>query len=395
MFYRNVLKDIIPFIQTHDILLFYGARQVGKSSLMKLIQEEYLQCRFLSFDLEEPWELLSLNQGPTVFVNNLISLYDRHTDEDLVIFIDEIQYLDNPTSFLKYLYDHYEHLKLIVSWSSTLEIRGKLKDSLAGRMLKFEIYPLSFEEFLRFKEKNELANAIGKQDIPQYIEVQIKEYFKEYLRFWWYPKMALTNGEIYKKAYLKQIVDNYISKDIKDIGKIRDIDGFNRLLHVLASQIWNLLNISELSNKIGVNLETIRNWIALLENTFVVKRIYPYSWNIRWELIKTPKIFFIDTGIRNYILDDYEISGSVFENGFFSYIQNAYYTEHINFFRTKDKQEIDFILDGIPYELKLTYTGKWLLALSKFETISWKKGKVITLEKSERSWKESFYPWEV
>ena len=395
MFDRLVIKKILPFLETHDILLFYWARQVWKSSLMELIKEKYLKTPYFSFDLEEPGNLHLLNQGVNVFINELISLYGWNESEDVVIFIDEIQYLENPTSFLKYIHDHYKHIKFIVSWSSTLEIRGKFKDSLAWRMLRFDINPLSFEEFLIFKWKNILVNAIWKESLSEDISKQLISYYKEYLMFWWYPKIALTNWIDRKIAYLWEIFDNYINKDIKDIWKIRDVISFNNFLKILSEQVWNLINYTELSNKIGINLWTLKNWIALLENTFVIKILYPYNWNIRWELTKTPKIFFNDTWIRNYCLNSYEITGNLFENGFLSYIMNRWMNKDINFFRNKDKQEIDFIIDSVPYELKLSYNWKALSSLRSFEEKTNSKWKIITLNKENNSRRSAYYPREL
>jgi predicted AAA+ superfamily ATPase len=123
---------------------------VGKTSIMKIIQQD-VKGKSAFFDLENPKRLELLNSNFEIFIEYLKIAYAWTETEDIVIFIDEIQYLNHPTSFLKYLYDHYEHIKFIVSGSSTLDIRGKLKDSLVGRLIKFEIFPLSFEEFLIFK----------------------------------------------------------------------------------------------------------------------------------------------------------------------------------------------------------------------------------------------------
>lgn len=123
MFQRKILEKIHIFLETNDILLFYGARQVGKTSLMKIIQSEYIQKKSYFFDLENPDYLDLLNKNPDIFVQYLKSYYAWDESEKIVIFIDEIQYLENPTNFLKYIYDKYTNIKLIVSGSSTLEIR--------------------------------------------------------------------------------------------------------------------------------------------------------------------------------------------------------------------------------------------------------------------------------
>ena len=123
MFQRKILEKIKPFLQTHDIILFYGARQVRKTTLMKIIQERYIDLPSFSFDLEEQSDFEALNQSPKLFIDYLKSYKGRDETQNIVIFIDEIQYLDNPTSLLKYIYDHYQTIKFIISGSSTLEIR--------------------------------------------------------------------------------------------------------------------------------------------------------------------------------------------------------------------------------------------------------------------------------
>lgn len=395
MFKRKIIESILPVLYTHDVILFYWARQVWKTTLMEILQQDYIKNRSCFIDLEDFNVLNILNQWPTIFIEYLKSAYNRKEDEDFTVFIDEIQYLDEPTSLLKYTHDHFKHIKLIVSGSSTLEIRQKFKDSLAWRLFKFDINPLNFEEFLVFKGKENLAKQIWKNIEFDIINKELKFFYQEYLLFWGYPKIALTNWIDEKKRYLKQLYDSYIQKDIKDIWKIKDVETFNRCLKILASQIGNLVNLSEISGKIWISLALLKEWMFILENTFITKRVSPRSWNIRGELVKTPKLFFIDNWIRNYCINDFSISWELFENSFFMYINNAHKAENIHYFRTKEKQEIDFILDDIPYELKLKYEWKWLLALINFEKNTWKIGKVITLDKGNWKWRTSFYPREI
>jgi len=395
MYDRKMTEKIKPFLAVRDVLLFYGARQVGKTSLMKVIQKNYVSEPTLFFDLENVDYLNLLNKSPELFVAFLRSYHNWTDDKRIVVFIDEVQYLDNPTNFLKYIHDNHPTIKLIVSGSSTLEIRGKLKDSLVGRLMKFDIYPLSFEEFLIFKNKKNLANLVGKTSEFDIIDNEMRFYYEEFIRFGGYPKVVLANDINLKKAYLKQIYDTYIQKDIKDIGKIRELEKFNKLIRILANQVGSLVNISELSKTVGVSINTINEWIFLLENTFVIKQITPFSNNLRGELTKMPKIFFIDTGLKNCIENAYEITGGSVENSFFAYINNAYKAEKINFYRTQDKKEIDFVLDGIPYELKQSFSGGKLTALDFFQTHYKKKGNVVSLQKKESEQYNVCFPWEV
>ena len=394
MFDRIVLKKILPFLATNDILLFYGARQVGKTTLMRLIQQKHITEQSLFFDLENPDYLDLLDKSPELFVAYLKSYHAWIENRRIVVFIDEIQYLTNPTNFLKYIYDNYPNIKLIVSGSSTLEIRGKLKDSLVGRLMKFEIYPLAFEEFLSFKGKDNLAQMTGKPIGFEMVNNELRFYYEDFTTYGSYPKVVLANEVELKKAYLKQIHESYIQKDIKDIGKIREVDKFNRMVRILASQAGNLLNISELSRTAGVTINTINEWLFLLENTFVVKLIRPFSGNIRSELSKMPKLYFIDTGLKNSIENSFEITGNGFENSFFSYVNHGYKTEKLSFYRTQDKKEIDFIVDGTPYELKTAYNGGKLTALDYFKENYDQQGNVVTLHKQPNDNYNIMYPWE-
>ena len=395
MFDRKITEKIKPFLAVRDILLFYGARQVGKTSLMKIIQKNYVNEPSYFFDLENVEYLNLLNKSPELFVAFLRSYHNWVDNKRIVVFIDEVQYLDNPTNFLKYIHDNYPAIKMIVSGSSTLEIRGKLKDSLVGRLIKFDIYPLSFEEFLIFKNKQNLANLVGKVSEFDIINNEMRFYYDEFLHFGGYPKVVLANDINLKKAYLKQIYDTYIQKDIKDIGKIRELEKFNKLIRILANQVGSLVNISELSKTVGTSINTINEWIFLLENTFVIKQITPFSNNLRGELTKMPKIFFVDAGLKNCIEGIYETTGGSFENSFFAYINNAYKAEKINFYRTQDKKEIDFVLDGTPYELKQTFSGGKLTALDFFQTHYKQKGSVVTLQKKESERYNVCFPWEI
>lgn len=396
MYKREILKKIEKFLNTDDILLFYWARQVWKTSLMKYIMQNYFKDSSVFLDLEKTSNLDLLNKWWDIFIEYLKSYFSWEENKKLVVFIDEIQYLENPTSFLKYLHDNYKNIKFIVSWSSTLEIRWKLGDSLVWRLIIFDIYPLSFKEFLIFKEKNNLAKLVWKKINLEIINEEISFFYEEFIKFWWYPKIVLSNNLEIKKEYLKQIYNTYIQKDIKDIWKINEVEKFNKLIKILANQSGKLLNISELANTIWVTIKTVNNWLFLLENTFVIKLVKPFSTNIRWELTKMPKIFFIDNGIRNYIDDNYEITWDSFETSIFNYINNSYKSEKINFYRTQDGKEIDFILDLIPFEVKLNYNYKNLTALEFFNRKYNKDGSVITLNKQKKQSKyDLFYPWEV
>jgi len=339
---RKLVEEILKYLKSKEVIVIYGARQVGKTSLIKYLIEHHLKENIFYFDLELKNLLDLCNKGPETVYNYLVQ---KGADENKKIYllIDEIQYLENPSRFIKILHDHYNNIKLLVSGSSTFEIKKKFKESLAGRTITFELYPLSFEEFLIFKGKNYKTAKNNTKAVNDELVVLAEEFIK----FGGYPKIVLEKEEEKKQNYLYQIINTYIRKDIRDIGNIRNISSFNKLIEVLASQSGQLLNVSELSNTLDMGRETVLEYLELLENTFIIKRITPFYKNLRSELSKNPKAFFLDTGMMHLLwLKEFPkvIFGNVFETFVFLELMKTGRT--INFWRTTNKQEIDFILPG-------------------------------------------------
>ncbi len=357
MIKRNVLKNINKYINTDDIIVLHGARQVGKTSIMKMLYEDIKTAKYY-FDLEDSRFLSICNNG----IEDILSFLQqkgiiKNKEDKCCIFIDEVQYLTNPSSLLKLTYDHYKNVKLIVSGSSSFNIKKKFKDSLVGRTVDFEIFPLNFEEFLLFKEeKIDLTKKITNETILK----NLSDLYKEFVLCGGYPKIVLTNETEMKETYLQQIIDTYINKDIRDLANVKYIDRFNRLIQVLASQSGNLLNVSELSNTAKLARQTVEEYLFILESTYIIKLVSPYYNNIRSELFKMPKIFFYDTGILSMLwmkMLPKELLGNIFETSVFSELLKKFKKENIYFWRTQNKQEIDFIIKDkqkiIPLESKI------------------------------------------
>ncbi len=337
---RKIIEEIVKYLKSKEIIVIYGSRQVGKTFLLRYLIEHYLKRNTFYFDLEMPNLLELCNQGAESVLKYLIQK-GAEENQKIFLLIDEIQYMDDPTKFLKIMYDHYPNIKLVVSGSSTFEIKKKFKESLVGRTVNFEVYPLSFEEFLMFKGKN---YKIAKENTDA-INAELIELAEEYIKFGGYPKIVLENSEEKKQTYLSQIISTYVRKDIRDIGNIRNISSFNKLLEILASQSGQLINILEISNTLKINRETVLEYMDLLENTFMIKRITPFHKNLRSELSKNPKIFFLDTGMMHLLwLKEFPkvVLGNVFET--FVFLELMKLNKKMNFWRTTNKQEVDFIL---------------------------------------------------
>ena len=400
LYKRHVTDKIQPYLGDETILVILGARQVGKTHILHYI-ENYLkeqQHKTFYYDLEFPDLLSLLNQGTDAFLVDLTSKgYVK--SEHIFVFIDEIQYLDNPSSFLKLIADHYKNIHLIVSGSSTFDIKTKFTNSLAGRTLTFEVFPLSFEEFLIFKES--VYTNITKLSSAGLTYIHML--YTEYVTYGGYPKIVLEPNVVKKQQHLLQLIDTYVRKDIRDLADITDITKFNNMLKVLAAQSGQLLNVSALSRETNISQPTLHKYLSILEETFIIKRIVPFSHSPSVEISKNPKIFFLDSGLQSLLwLGNFPTTllGTIFETNVFSELVKLYGRGSIRFWRTKSGQEIDFVVEKtpgslLPIEVKTNFqhfSPRTIRSFqNKYNTQDWK---VIGLAGKKQS-KNHIFPWEI
>jgi predicted AAA+ superfamily ATPase len=402
LYSRTIADGIEKYLRTDDIIVLHGARQVGKTSLLYILESRLKQAGEATYyiDLEDSRYVKLLDAGVGEFVKHLQEegLKPAGQRKKLYVFIDEIQYLENPSSFLKLAADHHKGIKLIVSGSSSFAIKSKFKDSLVGRTVDFEIHNLSFQEFLAFKEyRFEPGKVFTQKKIDE-----LRNQFKEYALYGGYPKIVLTPELDKKERYLQQIIDTYVKKDIRDLANVKDLDKFNKLLEALSSQSGQLLNIAELSNTVNIAKQTVEKYLFILENTYIIRLVRPFSGNLRSELFKTPKIFFYDTGLMQMLWLrslPKELMGNVFETSVFSELVKKYGKEAVYYWRTKDRKEIDFVLKDrkgtLPIEVKLRFEQFKPAAMTYFMTqYKGRNYKVIGLTGAPRDGHQ-VYPWDI
>jgi len=416
---RKILPQINNFLNYKEAIVIYGARQVGKTTIMKMLIKELKTTNKIPeeavfyIDLEDLEMLELCNQGVDYLIryieartsyNSNSSAVSSNSQGKIYLFIDEIQYLNNASNFIKLMVDnHSNRFKLIVSGSSVLDIKSKIKQSLVGRIVTFEVLGLDFEEFLWFKKKKYHLDKVV--DTEKKTQKELKQLFEEFIIFGAYPRVALISNLNNKKYYLKELIQTYIKKDIRDIGKIRNIMKFNNFLRILADQAGNLINIDELASSIGIARETVYDYLFLLESTYIARRVPPFFKNLRSELTKMPKIYFEDTGILNYLkyTDIVEkVSGELFENCIYAELRKTVGLDILRYWRTQSKQEIDFVIQHrkqiFTLEVKKIYSGQKTTSLDYFsQKYPNSKSFIITLEK-RREVKENIsllYPWEI
>jgi len=363
LYKRQIIDEIIKYLFIDEVLVLHGARQVGKTHILywlqKYLKKNNRDCLYL--DLEDSRNKVVLDAGVEEFIKLLREHgLEPNQSHKTFVFIDEIQYLKSPSEFLKLIADHHKEIKLIVSGSSSFAIKSKFKDSLVGRTINFEIFNLSFGEYMMFQNKS-LINA----DNPSKKKLdELLTTYREYVLYGGYPKIALTPDIEIKEKRLQQIIDTYIKKDVRELANIDDWEAFNRLLEILASQSGQIINYSELANTCRIAKQTVKKYLFILEETYIIKLVRPYHTNLRSEISKTPKLFFYDSGLMQMLWLkslQKEILGNVFETAVFVDLVKKYGKDSVYYWRTKDKKEIDFILKTktgiLPIEVKLNAHG--------------------------------------
>lgn len=370
---RKIIDNLIAQLKKRNIVILIGARQVGKTSILKLVQnllkETHNHKNIFYFDLEKP-ELIDVFKTESS-LKQYIVLQGADFEKEIFLLIDEFQYMPEPTKLLKILHDSYENIQIIASGSSSLEIRKKVQEPLTGRKRVLYIYPLDFEEFLIFKNSHLLKVykelPIVKEE--KYFFSSLSLLFEEFILFGGYPKVVLTNEQEEKEFELLEIYKSYINKDIKHFALDEDIPYFNHLVRILSSQTGNLCNMNELSNTLRVSRRKIEKYLFLLEQTFVIHLLKPFFKNARKEITKMKKIFMLDTGIINSISNNFaSISsridiGALIETFVFTELNKiGKYEDNIFFWRTINQTEIDFIIQKggelFPIEVKYGQTQR-------------------------------------
>lgn len=327
MIERIIERQIMGDLFQKKAIIILGARQVGKSTLLKKIFQDRADVLWL--DAENSDVNLLLKDANT---KRLELLFGKHA----IIIIDEAQKVDNIGRKLKLITDHLPNIQVIATGSSAFELRNQLNEPLTGRKFEYSLFPLSFQEMA---QQNGLIDEF--RAMPHRMV------------FGYYPEVVTTQND--EERILRLLADSYLYKDVFLYKGVRKPEKMLELLKLLAWQIGNQVNFHELGNILGMKSETIEDYIHLLEQSFVIYRLNAYSTNQRSELKKSKKVYFNDLGIRNALINDFRPvelrndKGNLFENFIINEFRkkNYYERSHYNlyFWRSQQQQEIDLILE--------------------------------------------------
>ncbi len=335
---RIYFNDLWKEHNQREISIMLGARQVGKSTLLRQLEAKAKKegTPTVFYDLEQSSDLKEL--GASGDEGELIA---RLTQRARIIFIDEFHYLKNSSKIFKAIYDSGRKIKIYASGSSSLEIHKHLKESLAGRFTKRIIYPLSLIEW---------------KEVKGFKEAQ-------YLQWGGLPGLIRRRGSKKRLELLENILNTYITKDIKGLIKEENVRAFNLLLYSLAQSQGSISSVSNLAQETGLSESSVTRYLELMSQTYVLYGLSSYSTNMANELKKSKKYYFFDSGIRNLLIKDMrpadkrEDKGVLYETAvLLELIPQLKPNMEIRFWRTKKQDEVDFVLlknrIPIPVEIK-------------------------------------------
>lgn len=372
---RQVEEEIKKNLFKGDIIIIYGARQVGKTTLVKKIIEEYqdLSPKYLNCDEGDIRKLFSEADTSTAL--------KRIVGDSKLIVIDEAERVLNIGLKLKLLADNFPSQQIISTGSSSFDLSNEVKEPLTGRSREFWLYPLSSSEMFPFGNSLEFSRNL-----------------ETILIYGSYPKVFESVSNEEKKIQIEKIVSNYLYKDVLKFQSLKNAEIVRRLLEALALQVGNEVSYNELSRLLGVSKQTVENYVEILEKAFVIFKITPYNKNLRKEIGKLRKIYFCDLGVRNALIDSLKPlslrndTGALWENFIVTEFkkQNNFVgnIKKLYFWRTYDGQEIDLVEEKegklFGYEIKWNRIRKHApKAWGTYKNASWE---VITKDNFYTNW---------
>ncbi len=352
---RKLLKILEAQSRDRKTSLLLGARQVGKTTLLKALYERLSlknRCLFLDLDILSNYEKVSTFEG--LLQTLKLRGYEQDQKELFYLFLDEFQKYPAMAGIMKNTYDHLPNVKIYASGSSSLTMKNQIQESLAGRKKINELFPLDFEEFLNFKHEDALAKNL--RNIARLkgedLSSQLREYhelLKEFLIFGGYPEVTLKRTREEKREVLDSIFDLYVKKDLVEYLNIGKVLEMKKLIEFLAVNNGQKTKYEEISALTSLKFQEIKRYMEILKETYLIEVLRPFYTNKNKELVKIPKIYFSDCGVRNYFVRNFnELSlrddaGFLFETFILSELIKQGKRD-VRFWQDKRGNEVDFVL---------------------------------------------------
>jgi len=358
---REIFSKIRPYFDSPEAIIITGMRRTGKTTLLNFIYEKIQSSNKLFLDLENPLNRQYFEEMNYEKIKFSLEILGINFNKKAYLFLDEIQLVKNLPSVAKYFIDHYK-VKFFLTGSANFYLKNLFSESLAGRKYIFELFPLSFKEFLLFKERR-LHLPVNSSLITEPVFKTFYNLYEEYVFWGGFPEVVLKHSSEEKGKSLEDVFSSFFQLEVLQLGNFKRNDVIRNLMLLLLERVGSKLDIQKLSHELGASRETIFQYISFLEDTYFIKTIKPFSRNRDTEIRKTPKVYVCDSGLGNYLARVNK--GALFENSVF---QSLRLKGELNYYQRKSGVEIDFILNQKKcFEVKISPSQR---DLNKVERIS-------------------------
>lgn len=345
---RDIYSKIKPFFDSPEAVIITGMRRVGKTTLVKQIMENIDSKNKVFLDLENPANQKYLEEKNYEKILDNLKFLGLNVKKRGYVFLDEIQFVKNIPSVVKYLSDHH-NIKFFLTGSASFYLKNLFSESLAGRKYIFEIYPFSFGEFLTLKNAK-ISIPPQKENVTEAMFEEINRYYDEYAFYGGFPGVIKKESAQEKKLALGDIFSSYFQLEVMQLGDFRRTNIVRDLIMLMMNRIGSRMDVQKISRELGVSRITIYNYISFLENTYFIKLIRPFSRSRDTEIRSAPKVYLCDSGLANHFAKVSE--GALFENIIFAALRQR---GEVNYYQRKSGVEIDFILNKEEaYEIKIS-----------------------------------------
>jgi uncharacterized protein len=356
---RFLYYELKELVDHKNAIVVTGMRQVGKTTLLRQLSEDLGDKPKMWFDLDNPLDMKVFEDVDYNAIYQRLHELCGGGDSRLFIFIDEIQNAPDITKVMKYLIDHYQ-VKFFVTGSASFYLKNLFSESLSGRKFLYVLQPLSFEEYLYFAGDTNLPDRTNKSfgerldDNSIFMHKPREAAYLKYIRFGGYPEVVTTKDDALKVQVLTNIFSSFFEKDLRILSDYSDIRELRDLILLLVPRVGSLLDVTRLSEELGVSRAKIYSYLDFLQGTFMITLVPKFSHSIDRTVAGGKKVYFTDTGLLQIIGQLSE--GQLFENTIANQLAN--YAE-LSFYNKRNIAEIDFILDKkVGVEVKTTATER-------------------------------------
>lgn len=336
---RELLRQIQTYYYSSEAVLITGMRRTGKTTLLENIYTKIDSKNKLILDFENPINRKYFEDENYEKIKSSLEILGLDFSSRVYLFLDEIQYLRNISSVIKFFVDTWK-VKFFMTGSTNFYSRKVFDESLAGRKIIFELYPLTFREFLNFKGKK-INIPIQTTDVSKPIFDMLSNFYDEYYLFGGFPEVVLKKTIEEKKKSLEDIFASFFKFEVVQLSNYRKSEVIRDLMLLLMRKTGSRLDIQKISQELEISRATTYEYLAFLEGSYFIKIIRPFSVQNDIEIRKSPKIYICDCGLVNHFARTTE--ECLFENSIF---QNLRTKGSLQYYERKSGSSIDFILNG-------------------------------------------------